>query len=181
MKSTGAWCFALGLLGCVVGCAPTKKTAATTTPPSTPPPARTKIAVLPVESDLFPKAARALNQALDATTFGAPRLEMLRPKASLEVIQLSIECVEATPSCYAAVGKSLGAEHVVLAQLIGGSKRRDKHVKVALTLFDTRRSEPVEVTAETYVDERAAERGVATLVEKTRAAADRLPGKGGAQ
>lgn len=180
---TGALRFALALLfACATGCATTSNT--TKQPTSTTAkaaPARSKIAVLPVESDNFPKAARALNLALDQAAFGGPKLDIVRPKASLEVIQLSIECVEATTNCYAAVGRSLGAEHVVLSQLQGGTKRRDKQVKIALTLFDTKRSEPVEVASETFADENAAERGIAMLVEKARAATERLPVPGGAQ
>lgn len=178
---TGALRFALGLLfAYAAGCATTSSTTKPTTTAKAAP-ARSKLAVLPVESDSFPKAARALNLALDQAAFGGQKLDILRPKASLEVIQLSIECVEPTTSCYAAVGRSLGVEHVVLSQLQGGAKRRDKQVKIALTLFDIKRSEPVEVASETFADENAAERGIAMLVEKARVAAERLPVPGGAQ
>jgi hypothetical protein len=55
-------------------------------------------------------------------------------KVTLEVVQLSIECVEQTPQCYSAVGKSLSAQYLLFGTL---APRKHRHgVKVSLTLFD---------------------------------------------
>src|SRR5438477_10604748 len=63
-------------------------------------------AVLPVDSDAFPIAARAATERLRrARVRGLDEPQV--SKVSLEVVQLSIECVERTPACYERVGKSL--------------------------------------------------------------------------
>ncbi len=170
----GASFLSIGVLLGGVACATTSKTTTAKPAPAPAAPVRNKLAILTVESDSFPKAARALNHALDQAAFDGPRVEVLRPKASLEVIQLSIECVEPTSSCYAAVGNSLGARHVLLSQLSPGAKRRARQLKVAVTLFDCKRSEAIEVASATFANELAAERGIAELVAQARAAAGRI-------
>ena len=52
-------------------------------------------------------------------------------------MQLSIECVEPTSACYTAVGRSLTAQRLLLAQVAEGApKRHDKSLRVTLTLLD---------------------------------------------
>lgn len=103
-------------------------------PPSAPAPVKkVKLAVLPVESDAFPGTAHAATEMLTAAHITGVD-ETAVSKVSLEVVQLSIECVEATPACYEAVGHSLSANELLFAQITSGAKR--KQVKVKVTLFD---------------------------------------------
>ena len=96
-----------------------------------------KLAVLAVESDKFPKVAQAATDSLaKAQVKGMDEVEV--SKVSLEVVQLSIECVEPTDACYEAVGKSLAANRLLFAQVGPGviTKGRKRDVRVTITLFD---------------------------------------------
>ncbi len=121
------------------------------------------LAVLPAESSKFPDAARAITESLtNASVAGVDRKQV--SKVSLEVVQLSIECVEPTASCYEKVGKSLSANRLLFARLSGGKKQ----VKVAVTLFDVDAKAP-KTAKKTFGSEQEATAGVANLVaEATR-------------
>ncbi len=133
------------------------------TTPRKPGGAQVTLAVLPAESTTFPKAAHAITESLaSATVAGVDRKQVT--KVSLEVVQLSIECVEATPACYEKVGKSLAANRLLFAQLSGGKK----HVSVTITLFDVDAKSP-KTAKKTFGSEKEASAGVADLVaEATR-------------
>jgi hypothetical protein len=121
------------------------------------------LAVLPAESSKFPKTAQALTDSLaNANVSGVDRKQI--SKVSLEVVQLSIECVDPTVDCYAAVGKSLDANRLLFAQVSG----RKKHISVTVTLFDVDAKSP-KTANKTFASEQAATAGVADLVaEATR-------------
>src|SRR5262245_13728261 len=88
----------------LVGCAhfPAQRVEA---PPAKP---RIKLAVLPVDPDQYPQIAASLNKALqDVKVKGID--DYFLSKVTLEVVQLSIECVQPTSECYSAVGKSFSA------------------------------------------------------------------------
>jgi hypothetical protein len=122
------------------------------------------LAVLPAESDDYPRAARALTDSLnDAKIGGIDRKEL--SKVSLEVVQLSIECVEPSPKCYAEVGKSLAANRLLFAQI---AKSHRHHVQVTVTLFDVDSLEP-RTTQKSFASEQEATAGIKELVaEATR-------------
>ncbi|HEY5946209.1 MAG TPA: hypothetical protein VIV40_11990 [Kofleriaceae bacterium] len=121
------------------------------------------LAVLPAESDKFPQAAHAITESLTkANVAGVAKKQV--SKVSLEVVQLSIECVEPSPKCYAAVGKSLAADRLLFAQVAGSRKQ----VKVTVTLFDVDARAP-KTAKKTFTSEQQATAGVADLVaEATR-------------
>jgi hypothetical protein len=125
---------------------------------------RVTLAVLPAESDAFPKAARAITDSLSrADVSGIDSRQV--SKVSLEVVQLSIECVEPTVSCYAAVGKSLSANRLLFAQIEPGGK---KQLKVKVTLFDVDARNP-HSAEKLFPNEKAASDGIGELVtEATR-------------
>jgi hypothetical protein len=144
-----------------VGCSSAKPRAQV--PAAAPPKPEVKLAVLPAESDRFPRAAEAVTEELGkATISGIDRKEL--SAVSLEVVQLSIECVQATPSCYAEVGKSLGANRLLFAELSG----RKKKLEVKVTFFNVDAMSP-RTAQKTFKSEAAASAGVADLVaEATR-------------
>jgi hypothetical protein len=130
------------------------------------------LAVLPAESDVFPKAAAATTDMLaKATVAGIDKREV--SSVSIEVVQLSIECVEATVGCYEAVGKSLAANRLLFAQISPeGAKPKNKKkpqpLKVVVTLFDVDTRAP-KVAQKIFDSEKAATDGIADLVtEATR-------------
>ena len=128
------------------------------------PVAKTRLAVLPAESDTFPKAAAAVSQSLaDASVAGIDDKQV--SKVSLEVVQLSIECVDETTACYAAVGKSLHANKLLFAQLAADSKQ----LKMTVTLFDVDASSTARTAEKVFANEAEASAGAASLVtEATR-------------
>jgi hypothetical protein len=127
-------------------------------------PNRVTLAVLPAESDAFPKAARALTESLErAQVSGIDDRNV--SKVSLEVVQLSIECLEPTPACYKAVGRSLAANRLLFAQISPAPK---KAVKVSVTFFDVDAENP-RTAEKTFPNEKAATAGAPDLVaEATR-------------
>jgi hypothetical protein len=105
----------------------------------TPPPAPAqgiRLAVLPVENDGFPELAEWVSNLLaDARVNDVD--EYFKTRVALEVVQLSIECVDPTPACYSAVGKSLRANRLLLAQISGSANRKHDHsVRLKIMLFD---------------------------------------------
>jgi hypothetical protein len=123
------------------------------------PSSKITLAVLPAESDAFPKAARAATESLsNAKVSGIDDREM--SKVSLEVVQLSIECVEPTVVCYEAVGKSLSANRLLFAAIEPASK---KQLKVTVTLFDVDARYP-HSAQRTFANEKEATSGISDLV-----------------
>ena len=126
--------------------------------------AKVTLAVLPAESDKFPRIAKALTSSLeDATVAGIDDKQIA--KVSLEVAQLSIECVEPTVLCYAKVGHSLSANRLLFAKIAAEDKKR---IRVTVTLFDVDSRKPR--TAErVFANEKEASAKLGELVsEATR-------------
>lgn len=125
---------ALALLA--VGCAtpPPKRVVPPPEEPAPPPPPPVRMAILPVENDAYPKVADALNEVFKTVEVKTAE-EYLRPKVTLDVVQLQIECLEATEACYGAVGKSLSVNLLLIGQLARPEKKQ-KGVRVTVTLFN---------------------------------------------
>jgi hypothetical protein len=122
---------------------------------------RLKLAVLPVESDAYPQVALMLNQSLrEARMTGVD--DYFVSQVTLDVVQLSIECVDSTSACYSAVGKSLMANRLLMGHITAAKKRRS--VRVIITVFDVDNAAAINVVDKIFesVDEAAA--GVAALV-----------------
>jgi hypothetical protein len=134
-----------------------------------------KLAVLKVESEQFPDVAKAINvQLQDVQIKGVD--DYFLSKVTLEVVQLSIECVEATPACYQAVGKSLSAQRLLLAQLSAGptprkGKRRDRvpAIDVAVTVFDVEHGQAIQRVQKRFKNGPEAIQGLAALVQEAAA------------
>lgn len=143
----------LGVVIMVVGCAHSHPTAVT-------PVAKIKLLTLPAESDAFPNIAKAATSALaHAKVSGVD--EHATSKVSIEVVQLSIECVDSTAACYDAAAKSLAANKLLFAQIdVDGAKP-----KVSVTLFDGASKQPKTVE-HTFASEAAAVAGLDGLVSE---------------
>src|SRR5262245_54386968 len=104
---------AMGLLA-VLGCVNATNMPTVVTPDRPTPPKGTRLAVLPVESDGFPEVAEWVTNLLaDVRVSGVD--EYFKTRVALEVVQLSIECVDPTAQCYTQVGKSLQANRLLMA------------------------------------------------------------------
>ena len=123
-----------------------------------------KLAILPTESDAFPKTASALTDSLKAARItGIDETQVA--SVSLEVVQLSIECVEPSDDCFQAVGKSLKANRLLFAQIAG----KKPAVKVSVILFDVDAKARTGHAEKAFTSEQLATAGVQALVaEATR-------------
>ena len=157
------WSLAAGVL-LAIGCAHAPAPEAGTPPPPPPQKARVKLAVLPVEAYAFPQIAASLNNALhDVKVKGVD--DYFLSKVTLEVVQLSVECVQPTDDCYSAAGKSLSANKLLLGHIVpAGKRRRDKSVRVTITLFDVDTGEAANVVDRVFKTPELASEGAGDLV-----------------
>ncbi len=162
----------LGIAVLAAGCAHAPSPAVAAPPVQK---ARIKLAVLPVDNDTFPQIAASLNRALhDVKVKGVD--DYFLSKVTLEVVQLSIECVQPTSQCYSAVGKSLSANKLLLGHIAAvGKRRRDKSVRVTITLFDVDAGEATNVVDRMFKTPELASEGMQDLVA---GAADLQPASG---
>lgn len=131
-----------------------------------PPPKVVTLAVLPAESDTFPVAAKAATDSLSrARVAGVDRTQV--SKVSLEVVQLSIECVDPTDACYQAIGRSMSANRLLFARIDAGAAKRQ--LRVTVTLYDVDARSAKRTAEKLFVNEDQAVAGAAALVaEATR-------------
>jgi hypothetical protein len=134
-------------------------------PASTPiPPApRVRLAVIPAESDVFPRAARAISSQLaTAKVRGTDEIQV--SKVSLEVVQLSVECVDATSACYDAIGRSMAVNRLLFARIDGGAIK--SQLNVTVTLYDVDARTAMRTATRLFTSEDEATAGVASLVDE---------------
>jgi hypothetical protein len=150
-----------------------------------PPKLRIKLAVLPVDGDQFPHIAASLNNALhDVKLDGVD--DYFLSKVTLEVVQLSIECVQPSSECLSAVGKSLSANKFLMGRVVGvGKRKRDRSVRVTITLFDVDAGAASNVVDRVYRTQELASEGAHDLVAEAatippKAAGPEAAPKGGA-
>jgi regulator of protease activity HflC (stomatin/prohibitin superfamily) len=127
------------------------------------PPSKVQLAVIPAESDAFPKAARAVSASLAAAKVSGID-ETRVSKVSLEVVQLSVECVDPTSACYEAIGRSMAANRLLFARIDRGTARRQ--LKITVTLFDVDAKAEQRTAAKVFATEAEATAGAAALVEE---------------
>jgi hypothetical protein len=126
------------------------------------PQARVKLVTLSAESDTFPDVAKAATSAMSGAKLTGVD-ETIVSKVSIEVVQLSIECVDATTTCSEAAAKSLQATKLLFASIDNDGKKP----KIAVTVFDVGK-EP-HTTERVFDSEAQAVAGVDKLVtEATR-------------
>lgn len=117
--------------------------------------------VLPAEAPAYPIAARAATERLRrARVKGYDQPEM--SKVSLGVVQLQIECVDASAACYERVGKELGANQLLFAEIDKGP--RPETIKVTVTLFDVDSAQRKRAASKVFASEEDVVWGVADVV-----------------
>jgi hypothetical protein len=118
------------------------------------------LVTLPTESDAHPSIATAATGALErAKVTGVDRT--VTSKVSIEVVQLSIECVDPTAACYSAVARSLSAGKLLFAQVDEDAKKP----RVTITLYDAANHQP-HASKRTFASDADAVAGVANLVSE---------------
>src|SRR5262249_49436217 len=92
-------------------------------PPPAPPPLQVtversvRLAWLPVDGASFPGVASAGNARLEGARVPGVDFRFKVP-VSMEVAQLSIECIELSPTCYERVGRRLDANRLLWVVLV---------------------------------------------------------------
>jgi hypothetical protein len=156
-------CVLAGALLLALGCA-SRSPPPVRTAQKAPPPAR--LTWLPAESTAGRGLAKAVNDQLGQVSLPGAGASV-KSAVSMEVAQLAIECTEPTPSCYAAVGRSLGADEMLWAEL-GGGGGSSRAIRVALLLYDVRAGVAPRRVERTFDNVDAARSGVAALAEKLK-------------
>jgi hypothetical protein len=159
-------------LGLLVGALPA---CATKPPPRASAPRRptaiaapVKLAVLPSDPLFYADVASALDEQLAQSHPSGVR-PLVRGRVSMEVAQLTLECVSATDACYAQVGRYLQVD-----RLLWGSVTRDAKstgVRVTVVLLDVGRGAPVARAEEIFPRSDAAIGGLRKLVDQATGAA----------
>jgi hypothetical protein len=135
-----------------------------------------RVAWLPLEPLVAPDVAKTVNDRLGRLAVpGTTR--SYRAPVSMEVAQLALECIEPTAQCYAAVGRSVGADRLLWAEL-GPAPSSEESLRVAVVLFDVRGSAVVKRVEQTYDGLDAVRAGVATLVDHALEAPGAKPAVG---
>ena len=123
-------------------------------------PPKLQLAVIPADSDAFPRLAEAVSASLAAAKVSGID-ETRVSKVSLEVVQLSIECVDPTSACYEAIGRSLSANRLLFARIDSANRRR---LKITVTLFDVDAKAATRSQHKVFASEDDAAAGCAALV-----------------
>jgi len=129
--------------------------------PRPPPPPPVKMAVLPPDTLIFADVASALGDRLARVQVGGATPAVMA-KVSMEVAQLSLECVSATDECFAKVGRFLQVD-----RLLWGQIERDKEsgVKVTVAFLDVGRGAVVGRAEGTFAEPAAAIPGLQKLID----------------
>jgi len=127
--------------------------------PASPP--KVQLVVIPADSDAFPRAAQAVSASLAAARVSGID-ETRVSKVSLEVVQLSVECVDPTSTCYEAIGRSMSVNRLLFARLTGGAHKRQ--LKIMVTLFDVDAKAAMRTAEKVFATEDEATAGAAALV-----------------
>lgn len=146
-------------LGCASRSPPPVRTAQSAAPPA-------RLTWLPAESVAGRELAKAVNDDLGHVSFPGTAASV-KAAVSMEVAQLALECTAPTPSCYTAVGRSLGTDEMLWAELDPG--RDSPHdIRVALLLYDVRAGAAPKRVERTFDSIAAARAGVSALVDELK-------------
>jgi hypothetical protein len=151
--------FALGL-----GCATTTHQAARSPPAPVRPPPRVRLAWLPFDAHASSGLTAAVNVQLERAKI-AGVTESFQAPVSMEMAQLAIECIDKTARCYAAVGRSVGADRLLWADL---DRRGHGNLTLRVALFDVERGAVVHEAAQSYPSASAAQADVETLIARAQ-------------
>jgi hypothetical protein len=149
---------------------------ATKTPPRVTPPRRSvasgapvKLAVLPSDPLQYADVATALDRQLAQARMSGVG-PMVRAKVSMEVAQLTLECVSATDQCYTQVGRFLQVDRLLWGSIARVAQPAGVHVTVVL--LDVGRGTPLARAEATFPQSDAAIDGLRKLVDQATGALD---------
>jgi len=157
---------AIVALAVAAGCAatPHQQPVRAARPAVVSPPPAVRLGWLPFDASNSSGLTAAVNTQLEHFKVDGVT-ESFRAPVSMEMAQLAIECIEKTPRCYVAVGRSVGADRLLWVDL-------DRHGRGNLTLrvalFDVGRAGIVREAEQSYSSAKAAQADVETLIARAR-------------
>jgi hypothetical protein len=155
----------LALLTLAVGCASTGAQAPRAPQSAANPPPRVRMAWLPCDSRAQRDLVVAVNGQFEQAKVAGVTASFQAP-VSMEMAQLAIECIEKTPHCYTAVGRSIGADRLLWADLERSAQGAQT---LRVSLFDVERGAIVRAAEGRYASTKAAVADVAALVTRVQA------------
>jgi hypothetical protein len=135
-----------------------------------PPPQR--LAWMPLDPLAAPGVAQVVNERMSKIK-PAGTSAPVKAAVSMEVAQLAIECIQPTPACYTAVGRSLNADRLMWAEVEPDDD--DDKLRLTVVLFDVRAGTAPKRVGGTFADAQAALAGAADLVDRAADGASRSP------
>jgi hypothetical protein len=160
----GANRVAIVALALGLGCATTTHQAARSPPAPISPPPRVRLAWLPFDAHASSGLTAAVNAHLEHAKI-AGVTESFQAPVSMEMAQLAIECIDKTARCYAAVGRSVGADRLLWADL---DRRGRGNLTLRVALFDVDRGAILHEAAQSYPSANAAQADVGTLIARAQ-------------
>jgi hypothetical protein len=156
---------AIVALAVVSGCATTThRQQSVPSPPAavvSPPPA-VRLAWLPFDASASSGLTTAVNEQLEHLAIDGVT-QSVRAPVSMEMAQLAIECIEKTPRCYAAVGRSVGADRLLWVDL---DRHGHGNLTLRVALFDVGRGGIVREAEQSYASAKAAQADVPALITR---------------
>jgi hypothetical protein len=157
----------LTVLTLALGCAATVKQAPKSSrPPTAIAPPHARMAWMPCDARAQPDLVAAVNSWLEQAKVAGVK-ESFQASVSMEMAQLAIECIEKTPRCYTAVGRSIGADRLFWADF---DRAGQGELTLRVSLFDVERGAVVRVAEGRYPSAKAAAADVEALVTRAQAA-----------
>jgi hypothetical protein len=131
-------------------------------PPKAAAPAGARLAWFPLDARGWPELASTVNERLaHAEIPGAA--ESFQAAVSMEMAQLAIECIERTPACWTAVGRSVGADRLLWAE---SQRAGHRSVTVRIVLFDVAAGAVIQKAERGFTSLRSARAGTPGLLEE---------------
>jgi hypothetical protein len=156
----------LVVLTLTVGCAATVKQAPRGSKPSSAGvPALARMAWMPCDGRAQPELVAAVNGRLEQAKVAGVK-ESFQASVSMEMAQLAIECIEKTPRCYTAVGRSIGADRLLWADL---ERTPGVGLTLRVSLFDVEGGAMIRAAEGRYPSAKAAAGDVEALVARAEA------------
>ena len=160
------------LLVCLGGCASSEPPPVETVRKPAPPPPQ-RLAWMPLDPLDAPGVAQVVNERMSKIK-PAGTNATVKAAVSMETAQLAIECIQPTPACYTAVGRSLNADRLMWAEVEPATDDDDK-LRLTVVLFDVQAGTAPKRVGGTFADVQAARAGAGDLVDRAADGGSRSP------
>jgi len=170
-RATGVRLAGALLLVCLGACASSEPPPVAVVRKADPPPPQ-RLAWMPLDPLAAPGVAQVVNERMSKIK-PTGTSATVKAAVSMEVAQLAIECIQPTPACYAAVGRSLNADRLMWAEVEPDAD--DDKLRLTVVMFDVQAGTAPKRVGGTFADVQAARAGAADLVDRAADGASKSP------